>query len=128
MDIRPFQREDEQAVVSLWDRCGLRRWWNDPHKDISRKLQVGADLFLVGVIGGEVVATVMAGYEGHRGWINYLAVAPENQRAGLGRQIMKEAEHRLRASGCPKINLQIRSSNLPAIDFYRALGYMQDEA
>jgi ribosomal protein S18 acetylase RimI-like enzyme len=69
----------------------------------------------------------MAGYEGHRGWINYLAVAPENQRAGFGRQIMKEAERRLRASGCPKINLQIRSSNRSAIDFYRALGYIQDE-
>src|SRR5262245_16360807 len=111
MEIRAFQREDETAVVSLWDRCGLTRSWNDPHKDIARKLQVGADLFLVGVLGGEVVATVMAGYEGHRGWINYLAVAPENQRAGFGRQIMKEAERRLRVTGCAKINLQIRNSN-----------------
>jgi ribosomal protein S18 acetylase RimI-like enzyme len=127
MEIRAFRLDDEPAVVSLWERCGLVRPWNDPRKDISRKLQVRADLFLVGEVGGKIVATVMAGYEGHRGWINYLAVAPEHQRTGLGRQIMHEAESRLRALGCPKINLQVRTDNSDAIDFYRALGYIQDE-
>src|SRR5262249_7482728 len=78
MEIRSFQAEDEQAVVSLWKRCGLVRPWNDPHRDISRKLGVRGDLFLVGVVDGEIVATAMVGYEGHRGWVNYLAVRPEN--------------------------------------------------
>ena len=69
----------------------------------------------------------MAGYEGHRGWVNYLAVAPENQRAGLAREMMNEVERRLRASGCPKINLQVRYGNAGAIEFYRAIGYIQDD-
>jgi ribosomal protein S18 acetylase RimI-like enzyme len=84
-------------------------------------------LFLVAVIDQTIVATVMAGYEGHRGWINYLAVTPEEQRRGLGRKMMGEAEHRLRVAGCPKINLQIRSANAAAVGFYRALGYVCDD-
>lgn len=127
MEIRSFRPEDEQAVISLWERCGLVRPWNDPHRDISRKLQVRGDLFLVGVVDGGIVATVMAGYEGHRGWVNYLAVAPENQRAGRARKMMEEAERRLRAAGCPKINLQVRNGNTNAIEFYRAIGYTQDD-
>jgi len=75
MHIRPFQPGDEQAAVNLWRRCDLIRPWNDPHKDIARKRRVRPDLFLVGTIDNKVVATVMAGYEGHRGWLNYLAVA-----------------------------------------------------
>jgi ribosomal protein S18 acetylase RimI-like enzyme len=127
MTIRAFRAEDEQAVVSLWERCGLIRPWNDPRKDISRKLQVRGDLFLVGIIDSKVVATVMAGYEGHRGWVNYLAVAREHQRAGLARQMMSEVEHRLRAAGCPKVNLQIRADNADAVGFYRAIGYTSDD-
>ena len=127
MDIRSFRAEDEHAVVSLWERCGLVRPWNDPRKDISRKLQVRADLFLVGIVDGRLVASVMAGYDGHRGWMNYLAVAPENQRSGLARQMVSEVERRLRASGCPKINLQVRSDNADAVGFYRAIGYSQDD-
>ena len=73
----------EAAVIALWGRCGLLRPWNDPRKDIRRKLHVQPELFLVGVREGEVVATVMAGYEGHRGWVNYLAVAPEQQQSGV---------------------------------------------
>jgi ribosomal protein S18 acetylase RimI-like enzyme len=127
MDIRPFTPPDEDAVVALWERCGLTRPWNDPRKDIRRKLAVRPDLFLVGTIGDQVVATVMAGYEGHRGWINYLAVAPEHQRKGLGRILMMEAERRLREAGCPKINLQVRSTNREAVAFYEALGYLVDD-
>lgn len=127
MDIRSFRAEDEHAVVSLWERCGLVRPWNDPRKDISRKLHVRGDLFLVGIVDGRLVASVMAGYDGHRGWMNYLAVAPENQRSGLARQMVSEVELRLRASGCPKINLQVRSDNADAVAFYRAIGYSQDE-
>jgi len=125
--IRPFVPPDEDAVVLLWERCGLVRPWNDPRKDIARKLQVQPDLFLVAALGGRLVATVMAGYEGHRGWINYLAVAPEHQRAGLGHRLMAEAERRLLAMGCPKINLQVRSANGGALAFYRRVGYVQDD-
>jgi ribosomal protein S18 acetylase RimI-like enzyme len=127
MDLRIFNVSDEPAVVALWERCGLTRAWNDPHQDIRRKLEVQADLFLVGVIEGRVVATVMAGYEGHRGWINYLAVAPDHQGQGYGRRMMEEAERRLLALGCPKINLLVRSTNQRAMGFYQHIGYLADE-
>src|SRR5262245_37133406 len=112
MLIRPFDPADEAAVIALWQRCGLTRPWNDPRKDIARKMAVRPDLFLVGEIDGVIVATVMAGYEGHRGWVNYLGVDPERRREGLGRAIMERVEELLRESGCPKINLQVRASNV----------------
>jgi ribosomal protein S18 acetylase RimI-like enzyme len=127
MQVRPFRVEDEAAVVLLWRQCDLVRPWNDPRKDIWRKLQVRPDLFLVGALGGQIVATVMAGYEGHRGWLNYVAVAPEHQRLGLGRAIITAAERLLQQAGCPKINLQVRTVNDRAIEFYRRLGYAIDE-
>jgi ribosomal protein S18 acetylase RimI-like enzyme len=127
MTVRAFEARDEDDVVSLWKRCGLIRPWNDPHKDIQRKLGVRPDLFLVGILDGEVVACVIAGYEGHRGWLNYLAVDPARQRQGLGRAMVSEAEARLRASGCPKVNLQVRTSNKAAIEFYERIGYSVDD-
>lgn len=126
-EIRPFEARDGEAVVALWHACGLVVPWNDPVKDIERKLRVQGEMFLVGSLGGGLVATVMAGYEGHRGWINYLAVAPEQRRQGLGRRMMEAAQARLYAMGCPKINLQIRKSNRSATRFYRSLGYVEDE-
>ena len=127
MQIRPYQPQDENAVVALWQQCDLIRAWNDPRKDIQRKLAVRPDLFLVGVLHGEIIACVMAGYEGHRGWLNYLAVAPQHQRCGHARAIVTEAERLLRGAGCPKINLQIRTSNGDVIEFYRRLGYSVDD-
>src|SRR5262245_32680288 len=127
MPIRPYQSADEDAVVSLWHACGLTRPWNDPRKDIARKLQVRPDLFLVGEIGGAVVATVMAGYEGHRGWVNYLAVSPNHRGRGLGRAIMAQAERLLREAGCPKINLQVRTGNTAALAFYQRIGFAVDD-
>jgi ribosomal protein S18 acetylase RimI-like enzyme len=88
MKIRTFDIEDQAAVIELWQACALVVPWNDPTKDIARKLKVGADLFLVGESSGEIVATVMGGYEGHSGWINYLAVSPQHQRKGYGRKMM----------------------------------------
>ena len=85
------------------------RPWNDPRTDIERKLRVDPELFLVAVEEDLVVGSVMAGYEGHRGWINYLAVDPSRRRQGLGTRLMDEAEGLLAERGCPKINLQIRS-------------------
>ena len=125
--IRPYHESDEDAVVALWRECGLVVPWNDPQKDIRRKLTVQRAMFLVGLVENKIVAAVMAGYEGHRGWINYLAVSPTCQKQGLGRRMMDEAEARLRKLGCPKINLQVRTSNTAVIDFYKALGYAIDD-
>ena len=121
--IRPFAPVDEPAVVALWEKCGLLRPQNDPRKDIARKLKVNPEWFLVAEEGGRIVGTVMAGYEGHRGWINYLAVEPARQRGGLGRRLVAEAERVLRAAGCPKINLQVRPENKAAVAFYERLGF-----
>jgi len=126
LQIRPFAEGDEAQVVDLWARCGLLRPWNDPRKDIARKLRVQRELFLVGVAGDRIAATVMAGYEGHRGWINYLAVDPDRRRQGFARALMAAAEERLRALGCAKINLQIRQDNSEAIAFYRRIGFAED--
>ena len=123
MKIRPFELKDQAAVIELWQACALVVPWNDPVKDIARKLKVDADLFLVGESDGEIVATVMGGYEGHRGWINYLAVSPQHQRKGYGRKIMEFVEQRIQLKGCPKINLQIRGTNSQAAAFYQAIGY-----
>jgi ribosomal protein S18 acetylase RimI-like enzyme len=128
MRIRVFERADETAVVALWEACGLTRPWNDPHKDIARKLAVQPELFLVGVADGAVMASVMAGYEGHRGWMNYLAVAPRFRGRGFGRTLVEYVERLLLERGCPKINLQVRASNPEAVAFYRRLGYAQDES
>ncbi|MEO6603960.1 MAG: GNAT family acetyltransferase [Polyangiaceae bacterium] len=126
MQIRPFEGLDEEAVVALWSRCGLLRPWNDPHKDIARKRRIQRELFLVCKIDDEVVASVMGGYDGHRGWINYLAVDPQFRHRGLGRQLMEEVEHRLKSVGCSKINLQIRRENVQAIAFYERIGFSED--
>jgi ribosomal protein S18 acetylase RimI-like enzyme len=127
MKIRLFQTGDEAPVVQLWQDCGLVRPVNDPYKDIRRKVSAQPDLFLVGTNGTRIVATVMAGYEGHRGWINYLAVAPDQRHKGLGRQMVAEAEKRLSALGCPKINLQVRRSNAGVMEFYRKIGFLEDD-
>jgi ribosomal protein S18 acetylase RimI-like enzyme/AcrR family transcriptional regulator len=126
--IRPFRASDTDAVVALWQACGLTRPWNDPRKDIARKLTTQPELFLVAEGDGTLVGTAMAGYDGHRGWVNYLAVDPSAQGRGLGRMLMAEAEQRLEARGCPKVNLQIREGNEPVMEFYRALGYARDGA
>jgi ribosomal protein S18 acetylase RimI-like enzyme len=126
LEIRPFQSDDCDSVVELWERCGLLRPANDPFEDIARKQKVGGDLFLVGLSEGKIVAAVMAGYEGHRGWLNYLAVSPSHRKRGYGRQMVREAERRLSAEGCPKVNLQIRVTNSEAVQFYSAIGYTQD--
>lgn len=127
MVIRPYLSADENAVVELWRKCNLLRSWNDPKQDIKRKLGVGSELFLVGLVDDKVVAAVMGGYEGHRGWVNYLAVDPTYQRRGLGRQIMKAVEEKILAMDCPKINLLIRTDNKVAVKFYEGIGYEMDE-
>jgi len=125
--IRPFSPADEAAVIALWVACGLTRPWNHPGRDIERKLAVQPELFLVGEEAGRVVASVMAGYDGHRGWMNYLSVHPDCQGRGFGAQLVRRVEALLLAMGCPKLNLQIREDNTRAIGFYEALGYQPDK-
>lgn len=127
MQIRPFEDADEQAVVALWHACGLTRAWNDPHRDIARKRGVQPELFLVGTVLDQLVATAMAGYDGHRGWVNYLAVGPAHRHRGHAAALMARLETLLAERGCPKLNLQVRTSNLEALAFYRRLGYAQDD-
>ena len=127
MEIRPFQLSDESAVIDLWRRCDLVRPQNDPAKDIRRKLAVQPQLFLVAVMDEQIIGSVMAGYEGHRGWINYLATDPTHRHRGIGRALMLDAERLLRELGCPKINLQVRSTNRTVIEFYKAIGFGTDD-
>lgn len=127
MLIRVFEIADTEAVVALWQSCGLVAPQNNPRTDIARKMKVNPELFLVGCIESEVVGTVMGGYEGHRGWINYLATHPNHQRSGIASQLMSAVEMRILAMGCPKINLQIRSSNAAVMGFYQSMGYVADD-
>ena len=127
MVIRQFTDTDKASIVLLWLKCGLVVPWNDPLLDIERKLAEHPELFLVADVDGKLAGTVMGGYDGHRGWINYLAVAPEHQGQGIGAQLMQTVEVRLLALGCPKINLQIRASNQRVINYYLGLGFKDDE-
>jgi ribosomal protein S18 acetylase RimI-like enzyme len=127
MQIRVYESCDEPAVIALWHTCALTRTWNNPRIDIARKLEVSPELFLVGEEGGLIVASAMFGYEGHRGWVNYLAVDPSHQRKGYATQLMQHGEQLLRALGCPKLNLQVRSTNASTLAFYDSLGYKNDE-
>jgi ribosomal protein S18 acetylase RimI-like enzyme len=125
--IRTFTEADRISVVRLWHECGLVHPQNDPNHDIDRKLAHGTDYFLVATAGTEVVGSAMGGYEGHRGWVNYVAVSPACRRQGVGRLMMNELERRLRLVGCAKINLQIRSSNAEVMEFYRRIGFVRDD-
>ena len=127
MQIRAFHQSDTEAVVALWNNCGLVVPWNDAYKDIARKLEVNPEWFLVGEIEGQIIASCMVGYEGHRGWVNYLAVHPDHQRRGYASQLMTEAEQILKQAGCPKLNLMVRSSNEAVVAFYKSAGYKADE-
>ncbi len=128
--LRGFTSEDTDAVISLWEKCGLTRPWNDPHKDIQRKCdehgKAGSGWFWVAEQEGRIVGTAMAGYDGHRGSVNYLAVDPDVQGHGIGRLIMNRIEADLTAQGCPKINLLVRTDNRDVQAFYETLGYGVD--
>lgn len=123
MPLRPFTVADTEAVVALWTEVGLVRPWNDPRRDIQRKLMTQPELFLVIDEGSQVIATAMVGYDGHRGWVYYLAVAPERRGLGHARALMAEAERLLIERGCPKIMLMVRADNDTVIGMYEGLGY-----
>ncbi len=126
MNIRVFRTQDQEQVVLLWKACSLISTLNNPIQDIQRKLKVDPELFLVGEIDSQIIASVMGGYEGHRGWINYLAVHPDYRCKGYGFQVMQHVEGLLKAKGCPKINLQVRATNSEVIAFYKKIGFSDD--
>ena len=113
---------DAGEVIALWEACGLTRPWNDPAADFARAAAGPASAVLVRREGAALVASVMVGHDGHRGWVYYLAVAPDRWRAGLGRAAMAAAEAWLRARGAPKLQLMVREDNEAALRFYEALG------
>lgn len=121
--IRAFRLEDTDAVIVLWSEAGLTRPWNDPRADIERKLAVQPELFLVADGDGTIVGSVMAGYDGHRGWLYYLATAADRRGEGIARALIEEAERLLLAMGCPKVQLMVRRGNEQVLGLYEALGY-----
>lgn len=125
--IECYKPEYKNAIVDLWRKCNLVVPWNDPFDDIKRKVEFQPELFFIGLANGEVVGSIMVGYEGHRGWINYLAVSPSFQRKGYGTKLVEKAVKELRRLGCPKINLQVRRSNVQVIEFYKHLGFKEDD-
>jgi len=124
--IRTFCPDDEADVIDLWQQCGLVVPWNNPATDIQRKLSDSPDLFFVGLIGNELVASCMAGYDGHRGWIYFLAVKGAYQRQGFASRLVAHAEAALMKLGCPKIDLMVRNTNESVISFYKSAGYDTD--
>ncbi|MGO1234722.1 MAG: GNAT family acetyltransferase [Microbacterium gubbeenense] len=121
--IRPLNDSDIDAVIRLWETSGLTREWNDPRADIARARAVWPDLLLVAVDGDAVVGSVMAGYDGHRGWLYYLATEPSSRGQGVGSALVAEAERRLGELGCPKVQLMVRRENAQVLSFYDALTY-----
>ncbi|WP_119697216.1 GNAT family acetyltransferase [Microbacterium halotolerans] len=123
VDIRTLVASDIDDVIALWDVTGLTRPWNDPRADIARARGVWPELLLVAVAGETVVGSVLAGYDGHRGWLYYLATDPSRRREGIAAALVAEAEQRLIALGCPKVQLMVRAGNAEVLRFYDARGY-----
>ena len=128
MNIRPYQDNDEADVIALWREVFPDSpSWNVPATDIRRKRAVQRELFFVAIIDDRLAGTAMAGYDGHRGWVYYVAVSPVHRRKGIGRALMGRVEEDLLRLGCPKLNLQVRASNTDVVEFYEALGYAVEE-
>ena len=125
--IAPLEDVDIDAVIALWQRCGLTRPWNDPRADIALARQGSNATVLLGRDGDAIVASVLVGHDGHRGWVYYVAVDPDCRHKGYGRVIMDAAEHWLRARGIEKLQLMVRPDNGQVQAFYRSLGYSEQE-
>lgn len=126
--IRTFQAADQPMVILLWNTVFPNDPpWNAPAEVIARKIALQDDLFLVCSLNDEIVGTVIAGFDGVRGWVHKLAVLPAHQRRGIASTLMQAAEQRLIAVGCPKLNLQVRASNKAVVDFYEKLGYSVED-
>ena len=122
-NITIFEDKHRTQVIDLWKKCNLIKSWNDPNKDIDRKLKVNDNLFLIVEFNKVIIGSAMIGYDGHRGSLYYLAVDPKHQGKGVGKMLMKEIEKRLIEIGCPKINVFIRNSNIEVKEFYQSIDY-----
>lgn len=122
MIVREASRLDCAAVIALWRACDLTRPWNDPTADFTRALEGSSSTVLVALAEDRVSGSAMVGFDGHRGWIYYVAVDPQLQRQGLGRRLLDECQRWLLARGCPKVELMVRDGN-PAADLYERLGW-----
>ena len=128
MEIRAYLESDEVAVAGLWREVFPDAPpWNHPETDIRRKLAVQRELFLVATLDGKLVGTTLAGYDGHRGWVHYVAVSPRHRRQGIATALMNRVEQELVRRGCPKLNLQVRAANDEVVSFYEKLGYEVEE-
>jgi ribosomal protein S18 acetylase RimI-like enzyme len=127
-DIQAYRDSHFSGVKTLWEEAFPNDSpWNRAEIAIKQKLAVQPDLFLVAVDGGEVIGTIMAGYDGHRGWLNYVAVGASRRGSGIGTALVEAAETRLREIGCTKINLQVRVANRAVARFYEHIGYAFDD-
>jgi ribosomal protein S18 acetylase RimI-like enzyme len=121
--IRNFKTSDKEQVINLWNLCGLIVPSNDPVKDIELKMSFQPELFFVAESDNIIIGSVMTGYDGHRGWLNYLGVHPEHRSKGFGRKLVEFSMEKLKGLNCPKINLQVRESNKDVIEFYKKLNF-----
>jgi len=126
-EIRPYQSADENSVLALWASCGLFTIDSNPQADIHRKLAVQPELFVVGTLASAVIASGMAGDDGHRGYLYYLAVRPDHQRKGYGRAMVTHIQQLLYKRGCKKLNLFVSPENLSALNFYKHLGFSYND-
>ena len=124
--IRTYKKSDEERVINLWKTCNLIVPWNNPKMDIQRKLSENPKLIFVGLIEDRLIASCMAGFDGHRGWVYFVVVHPDVQQKGIASKIMEHAEKKLKEIGCPKIQLMVRDANLGVIEFYKKIGYKID--
>ena len=122
-EIRAIRDEDIDQVITIWHAAGVARPWNDPLKDIAFARRDAHSTVLVAVLDGRAAGTVMVGEDGHRGWVYYVATAPEHQGKGLGRALMSAAEDWLAKRGVWKLQLLVREDNAQVKDFYQRLGY-----
>lgn len=128
MLIRQFKIGEKNDVIQLWDKCGLLHPPNDPVKELKTKTDFQPELFLVGELNNTIIATIMLGFEGRRGWINSLCVLPRYQGMGYGSELVQHGMEVLRNLGAPKINLLIRPTNTKVKAFYKKLGFEIEEA
>ena len=127
-NISTFENRYRSQVIDLWNQCNLIKSWNDPNKDINRKLKINDNLFLIVQFNEIIIGSAMGGYDGHRGSVYYLSVDPKYQNKGIGKILMKEIEKRLVAVGCPKINIFIRNSNIEVKEFYQSIDYEKQDS
>jgi ribosomal protein S18 acetylase RimI-like enzyme len=127
LTIRPIEDADVDDVVALWQRCGTARPWNDPAADIALARRENNSTVLLGRHDGNIVASVLVGHDGHRGWVYYVASDPDHRFKGFGRAMMTAAEDWLRARGIEKIQLMVRPDNSKVQDFYESLGYFEQK-